>query len=113
MDVGGADVVIMVLVTMIVVTMLVVVVVVMIMVVVMRMLVAMIVGEERRTDEVDDESDDGNQRRISEIDVHRVQQPRGGFDGDPQSDDAEHEGRGKSGKVADLACPPGVARVCD
>ena len=59
------------------------------MVVVVMMVVVMIVAmlEQRRAGQIDRQANDRDQRRLAEMDPHRLQQPKPGFHPDPERDD--------------------------
>ena len=113
MDVGGAQVVV----AMAAMTVLVIMVVVMIVVVVMAMPVAMTTvvvppaGQKDGADQIDHETQDGDQRRLAEGDRARIDQAADGLSRDPERHDAQNQRRGEPRQVPDLAGPEAEAPV--
>ena len=86
----------------------------MVAVVVMAMMMMMMMtapGQQQGADQVDPQTENGDERGLTEGDRARIEQARDGLSGDPERDDAQHQGRGEAGEIAHLAGPEAEAAV--
>ena len=83
--------------------------------VVMAVVVVMVVvllAQQEGADEIDDEPEHGDRDRLAIGNRHRIDQPLDALEGDLDRDDAEDDGAGKGGEIAELAGAEGEMRCC-
>ena len=83
-------------------------------VVVMAMMMMMMMtapGQQHGADQIDPQTENGDEGRLAEGDRARVEQAGDGLTGDPERDDAQHQRRGEAGQVAHLPGPEAEAPV--
>lgn len=79
--------------------------------VVVVVMVRMIVPEKPGTDEIDDQTDDGDQNGFVKVDVDRRAEAPEAFPADQKRDQRQNDGAGKPRQIAELAGAEGKARI--
>ena len=77
----------------------------------MTMMMVMTLRQQKGAQEIDDQAQDRNQDGLVERHGCGRDKPLGGFNCNGEGDDAQHQSRRKTGKVANLARAEGEARV--
>jgi RNA polymerase subunit RPABC4/transcription elongation factor Spt4 len=74
-------------------------------------MVVVLLAQQEGADEIDDEPEHGDRDRFAPGDRNRIDQPRKTLEGDLDRDNAEDDGAGKGGEIAELSGAEGEMRV--